>query len=140
MNDEYYALDNCRNRNQNLRDYKTVLCLCSAGLLRSPTAAFILSNPPYNYNTRSAGVESYALIPLSAPLIEWADIIVCMGGAEHEHRVRTHPHFKARPKLLIVLDIPDRFQYRDEQLIKIIKEKLDASSIQTLSKTQSLEP
>lgn len=128
MNDEQESLDNARNRNQNQRDYKTVLCLCSAGLLRSPTAAYVLSLPPYEYNTRCAGVENYALIPLSAPLIEWADLIVCLGGQEHEAKVRQHPHFKTRPKPIKTLDIPDRFQYRDSRLIELIKEKFDKIS------------
>jgi len=45
--------------------FKRVLCVCSAGLLRSPTTAFVLSQEPYNYNTRAAGiVDDYALVPV----------------------------------------------------------------------------
>ena len=40
------------------KDYKRVLCVCSAGLLRSPTAAYVLSQAPYNYNTRAAGLTA----------------------------------------------------------------------------------
>lgn len=59
--------------------HKRVLCVCSAGLLRSPTAAWVLSNPPYNFNTRAAGIDvGHALIPVDDVLIEWADEIVCM--------------------------------------------------------------
>ena len=56
---------------------KRVLCLCSAGLLRSSTLAIILQNK-YGCNTRSAGVSDYALIPVSTALLEWADEIVCV--------------------------------------------------------------
>lgn len=56
---------------------KRVLCLCSAGLLRSATAATVLQNK-YNYNTRNAGVADYALILVSTALLEWADEIICV--------------------------------------------------------------
>jgi predicted protein tyrosine phosphatase len=60
---------------------KKVLCVCSAGLLRSPTAAWVLGNPPFNFNTRAAGLmEEYALIPVDDVLLTWADEIVTMEG------------------------------------------------------------
>ena len=44
-------------------DFKKVLCVCSAGLLRSPSTAFVLSQDPFNFNTIAAGInEDYALI------------------------------------------------------------------------------
>ncbi len=36
--------------------YKRVLCVCSAGVLRSATTAVVLSKEPFNFNTRSAGL------------------------------------------------------------------------------------
>ena len=56
---------------------KRVLCLCSASLLRSQTLATVLYEK-YGYNTRSAGVSDYALIPVSTALLEWADEIICV--------------------------------------------------------------
>jgi predicted protein tyrosine phosphatase len=56
---------------------KRVLCLCSAGILRSPSCAVVL-NSKYGYNTRAAGVTDYALIPVSTALLEWADEIICV--------------------------------------------------------------
>ena len=68
-------LFNCSNPYQGKA--KKVLCVCSAELLRSPTAAVILQQE-YGYNTRAVGVEdSFALIPIDDVLIEWADEIVC---------------------------------------------------------------
>ena len=53
-----------------------VLCLCSAGLLRSATIADILVKTG-KYNVRNAGCSvEYALIPLSTALLQWADKIV----------------------------------------------------------------
>ena len=65
------ALWNCKNPYQG-RD-KRVLCVCSAGLLRSPTIAKVLVMN--GYNTRSCGCRDYALIQIDNVLIEWADIV-----------------------------------------------------------------
>lgn len=60
--------------NPNQGDYKRMLCVCSAGLLRSPTTAYVLSQAPYNYNTRAAGlVADFALIPVDEVLLRWAE-------------------------------------------------------------------
>ena len=59
--------------------HKKVLTVCSAGCLRSPTAAHILSSEPWNFNTRCAGTsEEYAIVPVTEALVTWADVIVCM--------------------------------------------------------------
>jgi len=99
-------------------NYKKVLCVCSAGLLRSPTAAFVLSQDPYGYNTRAAGMEpDFALVIVDEVLLEWADEIVCM-TKDHEAAL------KSRTKKPVVrLDIPDSYRYRDPELMKLIKEK-----------------
>ena len=114
---------NCHNKYQNVN--KKVLCVCSAGLLRSPTAAVVLSNPPYNYNTRAVGCSiEYALIPVDEVLLEWADEIVCM---EEEHMDSIYIKFPLYEGPITVLDIPDRFEYRDEELMSLIKERYDES-------------
>ncbi len=74
-------LANVHNRYQG--NTPKVLFLCSAGLLRSATAAHTFSSPPYNWNTRTAGVEiEYALNPVNEALLEWADEIYVM-QADH---------------------------------------------------------
>lgn len=109
-------LHNCKNYNQG--ETKKVLCVCSAGLLRSPTAAVVLSQEPFNFNTRAAGMEKrYALIPVDDVLIAWADEIVCM-EEEHAELLR-----KKTDKPVINLNIQDSYRYRDEKLVWLIKEK-----------------
>jgi predicted protein tyrosine phosphatase len=89
-------------------------------LLRSPTAALVLSQEPYNFNTRAAGLEeSFALVPVDEVLLEWAQEIVCMTKAQgKELETRTK-------KKIIVLDIPDSFPYRSPALIEMIKDKYE---------------
>lgn len=95
--------------------YKRVLCVCSAGLLRSPTAALVLSQPPFNYNTRAAGLESYALIKVDEVLLHWADEIVCMTQEQCNTLLKMTLN-----KPIVCLDIPDNFSYRDPELMKMI--------------------
>lgn len=102
-------------------DYKRVLCVCSAGILRSATTALVLSQEPFNYNTRSAGVEFYALIPVTEVLLEWAEEIVCM-TKEHQDKLKL-----ITDKPINCLNIPDSYEYRNEDLIKMIKENYERS-------------
>ena len=113
-------LANCTNRYQG--EYKRVLCVCSAGLLRSPTAAFVLSQEPYNFNTRAAGLNpEFALVLVDRVLLEWADEIVVM-SAQQAEQIRA---MLEDEKPIVVLRIPDNFRYRDPELIRLIRESYD---------------
>lgn len=100
-------------------DAKRVLTVCSAGLLRSPTMAWVLSNAPYNFNTRSCGASrSFALIVLDEVLIAWADTIVFM-SPEAKLEADMYFDFKTAdvsPEI-IVLDVPDEYGTRDPALV-----------------------
>lgn len=112
--------------NQYQGNYKRVLFICSAGLLRSATAAAIFACEPYNWNTRTAGCNlSYALNPVSAPLLEWADEVYVM-EADHLRRLKnlfgvTFDRYKDKVKNL---EVPDSFPYRHPELVAMLKEKL----------------
>lgn len=95
-----------------------VLCVCSAGLLRSPTAANVL-HKEFGYNTRSCGSDTdHALVPLDSVLCEWADEIVCM-EARHAHEV-TALDKKFEDKLTC-LYIADDYAYMDDELQILIR-------------------
>lgn len=102
-------------------EFKKVLCICSGGLLRSPTAAYVLSQEPFNFNTRSAGIiPKYALIQVDDLLISWADEIVCM---DKKHEKLLNSNFIVGDKTVICLGLSDDYTYRDPELIKEIKER-----------------
>ena len=103
-------------------EYKKILCVCSAGILRSATAAVVLSQPPFNANTRACGIEDIALIRLDEHLVRWADEIVCM---ERKHTENVLKLLKKMDRTIrvITLEIPDTFNYRDPELMNLIKEK-----------------
>ena len=114
---------NADNRFQG--DTKRVLCVCSAGLLRSPTAAVVLSQEPYNYNTRAAGVsQEYALIPVDVVLLSWADEIVCM-GSEHVEPIKAMLEPMGKNVPIKCLNIPDSYAYRDPELIELIRTRYE---------------
>ena len=106
-------------------DYKRVLTVCSANMLRSPTIALVLSAEPYNYNTRSAGTADFALIPVTNDLLMWADEIVC-ADSEHTKVINKMLQKLDIDKPLINLRIPDVYEYRNEGLIDLIKLRYDA--------------
>lgn len=115
-----------RNRLANAKnpfqgDRKKVLCVCSAGLLRSPTAAWVLSNAPFNFNTRACGAEpEYALIPLDEALVYWADEIVVM---EEWQANRIAELFRI-DKPVHVLNTPDNYGFREQGLVDAMLPKL----------------
>ena len=97
---------------------KKVLCVCSAGLLRSPTMAVVLSQEPYNYNTRAAGISpEYALIQVDDVLLHWADEVVCAEQWMVDEIGYDKPIFS--------LNLPDDFPYRDPTLMSLIKERYE---------------
>ncbi len=107
---------NATNPHQGTR--KKVLCVCSAGLLRSPTAAWVLSNEPFNFNTRAAGLdEGHALIAVDKVLLHWADEVVVMDNSQ-AGRVE---EMGFDPNYIINLRINDEFEYRDPALVEAIK-------------------
>lgn len=122
---DYYRnrADNAQNPYQG--DRKRVLCICSAGLLRSPTAAYVLSQEPYGFNTRACGVSPiYALIHLDDVLLGWAQEIVCMS---EDHKKGTEEALKELGLNTPVynLDIADSYAYRDPELEELIRSRYD---------------
>jgi len=115
-------LANVNNPYQDYGRYKRVLCVCSAGLLRSPTIAYVLSQEPYNCNTRAAGIsEEYALIKVDDALVEWADEIVCADTDHYDFMCERYPH-----KDISNLQIPDRFSFREFELLAVVKQRIDS--------------
>lgn len=105
-------LANCHNHFQGKA--KKVLCVCSAGLLRSPTTAVVLQQE-FGHNTRAAGLTTeFALIPVDEVLLEWADEVVVMESWMSQEL----DHFDGP---LICLNIPDNFSYMDQELQDLIK-------------------
>jgi len=134
-------LGNAKNPYQG--EFKKVLCICSAGLLRSPTAALVLSQEPFGYNTRAAGIEpDFALVIVDEVLIEWADEFVCMTKEQEEKLRKIVPKKDdgTSTKPIFCLNIPDNFGYRDPKLMKMIKDEYTKLTVKPAKPTRRSKP
>jgi predicted protein tyrosine phosphatase len=99
-----------------------VLFVCSRSRRRSSTAEEVFGQYP-GVEALSAGTSSDAESPISADLIEWADLVIAM---ESIHRRRLLKRFGPllKVKKVAVLDIPDNYEYMDSELVRILEEKV----------------
>lgn len=100
-----------------------LLFVCSRNKWRSPTAEAIYKNHS-GINVKSAGTEPSARIRLNYKIIEWADIIFVM-EKKHKQRIQENFPIETEGKKIVILDIPDDYQYMDEELIEELKSKVD---------------
>jgi predicted protein tyrosine phosphatase len=101
-----------------------LLFLCSRNRWRSPTAEGLFRGHP-RYEARSAGTENSARIKVTTGHIGWADLIFCM---EKKHAARVTERFAGElaDKPLIVLRIPDDYEFMDPALIALLRAELAA--------------
>lgn len=104
-------------------DTKKVLCVCSAGLLRSATLQNMLIKE-YGYNVRNCGTElSYALIPISEALIHWADEIVFVNKSNYRSVEFDLLEQQIDMGNVFILDIPDNYGFNNPELVEICKQQ-----------------
>ncbi|RDC64709.1 low molecular weight protein tyrosine phosphatase family protein [Adhaeribacter pallidiroseus] len=96
-----------------------ILFVCSRNQGRSPTAEALFQNHP-TITARSAETENNVRVRVTEKLILWVDIIFVM---EKKHRQRLREKFPValNNKQIIVLDIPDEYQYQDAELIEHLR-------------------
>ena len=101
---------------------KRLLFVCSQNRLRSPTAERVFSEWP-GVETKSAGLDKDAAIPLSPGLIAWADIILVM---EQAHRKKLRKRFRAHlaEKPVIVLGVPDEYVFMQKELVQLLRNRV----------------
>lgn len=92
-----------------------LLFVCSRNQWRSLTAETIFRKRE-DITVKSAGTVRKARVRVNASLLKWADVVFVM---EKKHRSYLLSHFPGETKYLDVevLDIPDEYQYMDEDLI-----------------------
>jgi predicted protein tyrosine phosphatase len=101
---------------------KWVLFVCSQNRLRSPTAEQVFSKRS-DIEVDSAGTNNDADNPLTAELVEGAEIIFAM---ERRHRTKLQNRYRAqlKNKRVICLDIPDEFEFMDPMLVRILEARV----------------
>lgn len=108
-----------------------LLFVCSAGLLRSPTAASVAAKQ--GYNVRCCGSNPrYALVDLSVNLIMWADHVVFVNVDNYNeamHNFRETDAYEKLKQKSIIWDIPDIYDYGDKMLVRILDGALQNEDI-----------
>lgn len=101
---------------------KNVLFICSQNRLRSPTAEQVFASWR-GIEVTSAGTNNDAENPVTAEVLEWADIIIVM---ERTHRNKLQQKFRAalNGKRIVCLEIPDEYEYMDPALVRLLEAKV----------------
>ncbi|KQN34663.1 protein tyrosine phosphatase [Pedobacter sp. Leaf41] len=98
-----------------------ILFVCSRNKWRSATAETIFKNHS-QHQICSAGTAPSARIKLNLGHILWADLIFVM-EKKHKQRIAKKFNDEIVNKRIIILDIPDDYQYMDESLIEELQTK-----------------
>ena len=99
-----------------------ILFVCSKNKWRSPTAETIYRHDN-RFNVRSAGTSASAKKHISQRDINWADLILVMENKHHKRIINEYNYLQL-PRI-IVLDIPDRYQYMASELISILETSVE---------------
>ena len=96
-----------------------ILFVCSRNKWRSRTAETIFKND-IKHHVKSAGTDEGAKIKLTENHLNWADIVFVMEN-KHKQRIRDKFNSDVYNDKIIVLEIPDDYNYMDPELVEIIK-------------------
>ena len=99
-----------------------ILFVCGKNKWRSPTAERIYNNDN-RINVRSAGMSPKSRHQISIADIEWADIILVMEQGYKSHILGKYRDYRL-PKIE-VLDIPDEYEFMDDELVEMIKKSVE---------------
>ena len=99
-----------------------VLFICSQNKLRSPTAESVFCDVP-GWDVRSAGLNNDAEVRISSEDIIWAEYIFVMEQA-HTRKLKKKYKSNLNKQHIICLGIPDDYDYMDEGLVSLLKNKV----------------
>ncbi len=95
------------------------LFLCSRNKRRSLTAERLF-NGRDGIRAYSAGTESGARVKVTAGMLSRADVIFCM-EKKHLRYIREKYSDVIEDKRVVCLNIPDEFEFMDEELVELIE-------------------
>lgn len=114
-----------------------ILFVCTANVDRSKTAEDLYQDDP-RYEVKSAGVAPFANVVITRDLLDWADRIFVMNETEDHHVTAIRRRFPGFSKLVVDLDIEDRWKRGHPELANLIVSRLDKhlGKPQTAAKTK----
>ncbi len=99
-----------------------VLFVCSRNRYRSPTAEAVFAGYE-GVEVDSAGTAADAEQVVDAELLQWADLVVAMEARHKRALTRAHARW-LRGKRVVVLDIPDRFEFMEPELVALLQARV----------------
>ncbi len=101
---------------------RKILFVCSRNRRRSLTAETVFRDVP-GWDVRSTGTADGARIKVTDGHLGWADVVVMM---EKRHKERLREKFPGMldDKPCICLFIPDEFEFMEEALVVLLREKM----------------
>ena len=99
-----------------------LLFVCSRNRLRSPTAEVVFDSLP-GVAALSAGTAPDAEEPVTAELVEWAEVVFVM---EPHHRRQLASRFgpQLRGKRVVCLNIADDYEFMAPELVALLRERV----------------
>jgi len=106
-----------------IRLVMNMLFICSRNKKRSRTAEMIFRDV-LGHKVWSAGTEANAVVRVSEKMISHADMIFVM---EKVHKDKLQYQFGdlLADKTIMILDIPDEYEYMDEELVTMLKDMME---------------
>lgn len=101
-----------------------ILFICTLTQMRSASAHHIYKND-VRFEVKSAGTHPKAETTISIDLLKWADHIMVMENRHRSFIQKNHPEI-SKVKKIIVLDIPDDYDFMQTELIVLLRDKLEA--------------
>jgi predicted protein tyrosine phosphatase len=129
--DQIFA-DTAPYSNDSQTNSTRLLFVCSAGMLRSPTAANAATS--LGYNSRACGSHNYALIPLSVNLINWANAIIFVKEENLLEALETFEGTGYNDDILTksqIWNLPDIYNWGDNVLFHTCLDKLKRLKLYT---------
>jgi predicted protein tyrosine phosphatase len=101
-----------------------ILFVCTANIDRSPTAESLYAGDP-RYEVASAGTAPFASVPLSRPMLEWADRVFVMNEKTDRHVSEIRRRFPEVTRPIVDLDVEDLWYRGDPELVELLRERLE---------------
>ncbi len=101
-----------------------ILFVCTQNRLRSATAETVFSRYP-GVEAIGAGTSPDAARPVTAELIEWADVILAMEDVHTRHLAARFPDL-VKGKKMGVLGLRDIYGYMEPVLVDLLRRKVPA--------------
>ena len=103
------------------KDPIRTLFVCRYNRKRSATAERLFARDPA-LDVRSAGTSEDALVRVNARMLDWADVVFIMDDNQREQLSQLFPDHAALAGL-ICLEIPDRYDFLDPELVALLEER-----------------